>query len=591
MIARCHNPNHPAYSSYGGRGITVCDAWSTDFKRFLADVGPRPSPRHSLERINNEDGYRPENVRWAESKEQVRNRRVTPRYWYRGEWLALGRIAELSGTPYERLHQRVVKHGWTVEEAVSTPVRNVDDGLYGRWYQMVKRCTDPQHERYADYGGRGIRVCSRWLESFENFKADVGLPPTPDAYMLDRIDNSGHYEPGNVRWTTPTVQNRNRRSTKLYEFRGEKRTLADWASRAGIDYPTVKRRLYSGWSLAEALGTPKDAKGGRQVWTPEPLGRQYAKLNEDEKKDFIERTVRALQTAGFPWEDIRSRREADPIRLVRQGKVLVDGNEILRVAQAGQATCLSVHLHRLKAKRKGGRSVVEAFSDEASLRRAVLFQLKHGDPVAPRRVVRALLALHRAPLNFPPVLARWLVDQYAPENGTVLDPCSGYGGRLLGALASTKNVTYVGADIEPESVAGNIELARLVGADRRVRQEQRAVEDSVEWPKADLVLAGPPYYDREDYGATSRAELSLYPTYRSWVEGFLRLLVTRSLVAAPRAIFNVAAIRDGALIYDLPSDLIRQAEENGGRIERVMTWKTAKFNAARTEKLIVVARL
>lgn len=75
MIARCHNPNNRAYARYGGRGIVVYDAWRHDFAAFLRDVGPRPSPNHSLDRIDNSDGYRPGNVRWATPAEQAKNTR------------------------------------------------------------------------------------------------------------------------------------------------------------------------------------------------------------------------------------------------------------------------------------------------------------------------------------------------------------------------------------------------------------------------------------------------------------------------------------------------------------------------------------
>lgn len=82
---------------------------------------------------------------------------------------------------------------------------------YNSWRSMLARCSDSTHRNFKDYGGRGITVCSRWRESFENFLADMGERP-PDK-SLDRIDTNGHYEPGNCRWATRTEQNRNKRST------------------------------------------------------------------------------------------------------------------------------------------------------------------------------------------------------------------------------------------------------------------------------------------------------------------------------------------------------------------------------------------
>jgi len=76
MIVRCEDPNHPSWKHYGGRGIAVCIRWRLSFKAFLADVGPRPSARHTLDRINVEDGYHAANVRWALPEVQARNKRV-----------------------------------------------------------------------------------------------------------------------------------------------------------------------------------------------------------------------------------------------------------------------------------------------------------------------------------------------------------------------------------------------------------------------------------------------------------------------------------------------------------------------------------
>jgi hypothetical protein len=80
---------------------------------------------------------------------------------------------------------------------------------YRSWRAMHQRCSEPRRINWAYYGGRGIRVCSRWA-SFRTFLEDVGRKPSP-AHSLDRIDNAGHYEPGNVRWATPSEQARNRR--------------------------------------------------------------------------------------------------------------------------------------------------------------------------------------------------------------------------------------------------------------------------------------------------------------------------------------------------------------------------------------------
>jgi hypothetical protein len=127
---------------------------------------------------------------------------------------------------------------------------------YGVWNTMRSRCYNPRVERYPNYGGRGIQVCERWRKSFADFLADMGRRPSSQ-HQLERIDNDGNYEPGNVRWALPTENARNRRSSRLIVHAGETLTLAEWAERTGLKVATIWARLKMGWSVADALTVPR----------------------------------------------------------------------------------------------------------------------------------------------------------------------------------------------------------------------------------------------------------------------------------------------------------------------------------------------
>ena len=122
MKGRCLRPTHPKYASYGGRGITVCAEWLEDYAAFLAHVGRAPSPRHTLGRIRNEQGYEPGNVRWETMKEQANNTRTNVAVEYDSPLgvmtLTLAELARLTGVDYTRLYERIVLLGWSVAEAV-----------------------------------------------------------------------------------------------------------------------------------------------------------------------------------------------------------------------------------------------------------------------------------------------------------------------------------------------------------------------------------------------------------------------------------------------------------------------------------------
>lgn len=126
---------------------------------------------------------------------------------------------------------------------------------YKVWTGMISRCFDQLHISYHNYGGRGITVCKRWLESFPDFYADMGKRPSPE-HTLDREDNDRNYEPNNCRWATREEQLNNRRNNVYYEYNGERKTVSQWARNVGMSVQTLFRRLGRGMNINDALTIP-----------------------------------------------------------------------------------------------------------------------------------------------------------------------------------------------------------------------------------------------------------------------------------------------------------------------------------------------
>ena len=125
---------------------------------------------------------------------------------------------------------------------------------YRSFLAMHRRCYDKYNEHYLYYGARGITVCDRWKNSFENFHADMGN--RPEGKTLERINNEEGYSPQNCVWATPTQQASNRRNNVKIEINGEIKTVAEWCRVTQIKQSTVSERIKRGWNPIHAVLTP-----------------------------------------------------------------------------------------------------------------------------------------------------------------------------------------------------------------------------------------------------------------------------------------------------------------------------------------------
>lgn len=130
---------------------------------------------------------------------------------------------------------------------------------WNSWRAMKQRCLYKKYRRYDRYGGRGIKVCDRWLgkNGFSNFCKDMGEKPTPK-HTIDRIDNDGHYEPSNCRWADQKTQVNNSTAPKIVNVDGIVMNLSDHIKRVGYSESLVYKRMAKGYSVEQALTEPNN---------------------------------------------------------------------------------------------------------------------------------------------------------------------------------------------------------------------------------------------------------------------------------------------------------------------------------------------
>lgn len=146
----------------------------------------------------------------------------------------------------DKFLERITRHGHASNTSRSPE--------YSAWVNLVARCSRTSHPQYRSYGGRGIKVCERWLK-FDNFFHDLGSRPSPN-HSIHRIDNDRGYVEGNVKWATWDEQSNAKRTNHAITFNGKTMNLMQWAKEIGVHYVTLHYRLKRGWSIERALTTP-----------------------------------------------------------------------------------------------------------------------------------------------------------------------------------------------------------------------------------------------------------------------------------------------------------------------------------------------
>lgn len=168
-------------------------------------------------------------------------------------------IAAETGVSRQRVQQLATKLGLKTRPSIAAEQR----AEYNCWRNMIDRCVNPNNRVFKYYGGRGICVCARWMNSFRDFFSDIGQRPSP-AHSLDRIDNDDGYHPGNCRWATRTEQNNNQRGR--VDRTPEKQARGPWRDLSLSPDEAVAHPDMAGWSVRVAykkLGPRNTARGVR----------------------------------------------------------------------------------------------------------------------------------------------------------------------------------------------------------------------------------------------------------------------------------------------------------------------------------------
>lgn len=184
---------------------------------------------------------------------------------------------------------------------------------YRIWRQMLGRCTQPRHRRFADYGGRGISVCPRWLASLTAFIEDMGRRPSAD-HQLERRNNDGPYCKENCVWATRKEQGRNKRNNLILALDGREQPMSAWAEELGMPYTTLRRRkAVLGWSDRETLLTPV---GGSTSERRSAAKRVLSAAQRSALLLLTERSARATELRALG---------CDPKKMVRRGLIAKSG--------------------------------------------------------------------------------------------------------------------------------------------------------------------------------------------------------------------------------------------------------------------------
>lgn len=372
-------------------------------------------------------------------------------------------------------------------------------------------------------------------------------------------------------------------------------TVREIASLYGVGTSTVHRRVHKGGP--KQMGRPRRKFSVRAAEVA--LGNidpsAWKQLGPLERINQVSEVYKILRRIPFPAPEVHSVEEAkEEFERLAGKEVFLDGEGAIRPqTHIGLKICHGHFPNRFKASYKGQPSAYERWHKEKDLKAAIEYQLRVGDPVIPRRVLRAVAMMSRTPTVFRPGVARFVYQTYGQAGECrelpVWDPCAGFGGRLLGALSAGRR--YIATDVEPETVEGNLRLAKSLGRLDDVRVVRCPAEEFDPGESLGLVFTSPPYFDREQYSTREEQSWKGHTTAESWVEAFLKPVFQtawRRLSDMGHLVINIADLKQESEVVPLVSLTVSCATGVGFRHVETLKMPLSNLNRKDVSEPVLV---
>jgi len=318
--------------------------------------------------------------------------------------------------------------------------------------------------------------------------------------------------------------------------------------------------------------------------------KQWSLLSETEQVSWVRDIMDILRNGPFPKEPVKDTAQ-EALQKIQESRLHLEDGIIRPLSRAATTFCASFFPNRYRASSGKRLSAYEAWYDDKQLEWAIRFQLGVGDPVVPHRVLRALTFRWRTPTVFRPSIGFFMCQRYMPDGGTWWDPCAGYGGRLMGAVAA--GVRYVGTDVDADTILGNQELAAVLQAHIPPVVVLCPAEE-YQAPVCEMVFTSPPYFNRERYSQKDTQSWMRYGGFEDWVDGFMRPVIRQARVALSVShgvlALNVSDITEGRTTYPLVERVQQVATEEGFVLEEILRMPLAAIKRKNPEEPILVFR-